>query len=161
PAGVETVVAPSTGGAAASVVWDTTATFGFRNLTARVTIEARDRFGAVGAATIEAPVVNDTPPTATFLSFAVPGMPVRGPVPFAVAVPDPEAALDPPGSGSVDLDGELSTDRGATFAKASLLALGSGVHDAGQPWRGRPAGVFPDVSTGRTSLLWDAAADIG
>jgi hypothetical protein len=159
--GAATVVPATPGGASADIVWDTVARYGVRNVSATLTVVARDLFGAEGRASAAVAISNDTAPTVEIQSFGFPGKPVRGRVPIAVSVTDPEAALDPAGNGRADLTVEFSTDQGQSFRAASLLGLGSGAFDAGAGVHGRPVGVFPDVTTGRTTVLWDAAADIG
>jgi hypothetical protein len=159
--GAPTVLTSAPGGTAENFAWDTVAALGVQNLTADVTVVARDLFGAEGRASVSAQVVNDTPPTVEITAFGFPGKPIRGRVPLTVTVTDPDATIDPVGNGRVDLDVELSTDNGATFRPATLLGLGSGRFDAGESPRGRPVGVYPDIETGTTRLLWDAAADVG
>jgi hypothetical protein len=159
--GAPTTVLATPGGTGASVVWDTVAAFGPRNLTATITLVARDPFGVEGRASADVAIENDHPPSVEVVSaLGFPNKPLRGRVPVTIAVNDPDALLDPAGSGRADILVDFSTDGGQTFQPASVLGLGRGAHDAGSVLRGVPTGVFPDVETGRVTVLWDAAADI-
>src|SRR5262249_32890145 len=136
--------------------------FGPRNLTARLKLTAEDGFGLPGVpATATATIENDKAPTVRFLSpIGFPAKPIAGRIPFTVAVTDPEVALDPLGNGRADLFVEFSTDGGTSFKAASILTIGSGARDAGQPTHGRPVGPPGDLETGKTTLLWDSVADV-
>jgi hypothetical protein len=139
--------------------------FGFLDVVVNLTLTARDRFGLTDLVRDRITLDNDLPPQAHLLSVGFPGRPLRGRVPIAVALSDPEANLSPQSRTGGFLV-RYSTDNGASFVTATGLVLGAGAKDFATLTGGRPfLRAIGDTSTllpeETATFLWDTIADVG